>query len=458
VTIPASEAVRAADARVLAGDAVPRELRFSTDTRTLERGDVFVALRGERFDGHAYVAAALAAGAAAIVVDDAASVPPGVPALVVGDTTAAYLAFASVARARTRARVAAVTGSAGKTTTKAFLAHVLGTSARTVATPRNENNEIGVAKLFLALPDDAAFVVVEFGARHYGEIATLAHAVRPDVAVVTNIGEAHLEIFGSRERLAQTKWGIFDAGARRVANAADRDSRALAARDGVPGLWFGVDGDPDAPRGERFVRLCGRTSLEISGEGAALRSFPTDVAVPGEHNLRNVAAAAAVALELGLAPDRVAAALASLSLPEGRYERSSPGDFDVIYDAYNANPSGMRATLESFAREEASRRIAVLASMAELGDDAAEMHRKVGAAAALAGLDALLVGGDFAAELASGARAGGLPESRIVPFASNDAAIAWLRSNARAGDLVLLKGSRRYKLEDVLAGLRGAHA
>ncbi len=458
MTIPASDAVRASGARLLEGGALPHDLRFSTDTRTLERGDIFVALRGERFDGHAYVESALAAGAAGIVVDDAASVPHGVPAFVVADTTTAYLAFASVARARTRARVAAVTGSAGKTTTKAFLAHVLGGAARTVATPRNENNEIGVAKLFLSLPDDVAFVVVEFGARHVGEIATLARAVRPDVAVVTNIGEAHLEIFGSRERLAETKWGIFDAGAARVANAADRDSRALASRDGVPVRWFGVDGDSDAPHGERFVRICGRTSLEISGDGAALRSFPTDIAVPGEHNLRNVAAAAAVALELGLAPEGVAASLASLALPEGRYERSSSGDFDVIYDAYNANPSGMLATLESFAREEAARRVAVLASMAELGDDAAEMHRTVGAAAARAGLAALLVGGDFAAELASGARAGGMPESSIVPFASNESATAWLRANARAGDLVLLKGSRRYRLETVLAGLRGAHA
>ncbi len=458
MTIPANEAIRASGAIVLENDAFPHDLRFSTDTRTLERGDVFVALRGERFDGHAYVERALAVGAAAIVVDDAASVPPSIPALVVGDTTAAYLAFASVARARIPARVAAVTGSAGKTTTKAFLAHVLGAAAQTAATPRNENNEIGVAKLFLTLPDDVAFVVVEFGARHVGEIATLARAVRPDVAVVTNIGEAHLEIFGSRERLAETKWGIFDAGARRVANAGDRDSRALAARDGVPALWFGVDGDPEAPHGERFVRLRGRSSLEISGDGAALRSLPTDVAVPGEHNLRNVAAAAAVALELGLAPDAVAAALATLVLPDGRYERSSPGDFDVIYDAYNANPSGMRAALASFARERASRRVAVLASMAELGDDAAEMHRTVGAAAARAGLAALLVGGDFAADLASGALAAGMPASSIVSFASNDEATAWLRANGRAGDLVLLKGSRRYKLEDVLAGLRGAHA
>ncbi len=459
MTVPLDDAVRASAARTLRGDLLPRELRFSTDTRSLAPGDAFVALRGERFDGHDYIAAARAAGAGAIVVDDERHVPPGTAAFVVADTTHAYLAFASVARARSRARVAAITGSAGKTTTKAFLAHVLGAGgARTVATPRNENNEIGVAKLFLSLPDDAEFVVVEFGARHAGEIATLARAVRPDVAVVTNIGEAHLEVFGSRELLAETKWGIFAAGARRVANAGDATSRALAERDGIPATWFGVTGEPAAPRGASSVVLRGRGELEVARTGEARESYPVDVTVAGDHNLRNVAAAAAVAVDLGFAPSAIAASLATLALPAGRYERSSVCGFDVIYDAYNANPSGMVATLASFAREAAPRRIAVLASMAELGEDAPALHRSVGAAAATSRLATLLVGGDYADDLARGAREGGMADSCIVPFASNDGAIAWLRAHARPDDLVLLKGSRRYKLEDVVAGLRGAHA
>ncbi|MBD5632832.1 MAG: hypothetical protein IAI49_00010, partial [Candidatus Eremiobacteraeota bacterium] len=230
--IPAADAIRAADALLLGAESLPGELSFSTDTRTLVPGDVFVALRGERFDGHDYLVDALAAGAAALVVDDARRVPAGVAALVARDTTRAYLAFAAVARARSRARVVAITGSAGKTTTKAFLAGLLERVApgRTLATPRNENNEIGVAKLLLGC-DDARFVVVELGARHYGEIEPLARAARPETAVVTNIGEAHLEIFGSRARLAETKWGIFATGARRVLGAADGPSRELAARD-----------------------------------------------------------------------------------------------------------------------------------------------------------------------------------------------------------------------------------
>jgi UDP-N-acetylmuramoyl-tripeptide--D-alanyl-D-alanine ligase len=466
VKISTPAAIRAADASVTEAGGLPPQLSFSTDTRSLAPGDAFVALRGARFDGHDYLTEALAAGAAAVVVDDPRRVPAGAPALVVRDTTEAYLAFASVARQSSSARVVAVTGSSGKTTTKAFLAQLLESAApgQTLATPRNENNEIGVAALLLRVPGDARFVVVEFGARHYGEIAPLARAARPETAVVTNIGEAHLEIFGSRARLAETKWGIFATGARRVANAADADSRERAGQDARPVTWFGVAGDPSAPAGARSVVLAGRQELRLRGFGAAPflsngeAVFATDVAVAGEHNLRNVAAAAAAALDLGLEPAAVAAALAGLELPPGRYERSSVAGFDVIYDAYNANLSGMLATLASFAQERGTRRIAVLSSMAELGDDASAMHRRVGAAAAAAGLATLLVGGEFAPDLARGARAGGLPEARIVPFADNAAAIAWLRGNAREGDVVLLKGSRRYRLEEVVAGLRGAHA
>jgi UDP-N-acetylmuramoyl-tripeptide--D-alanyl-D-alanine ligase len=450
----------------LHADRLAAELAFSTDTRTLVPGDAFVALRGERFDGHAFVRDALRAGAAVLVVDDEAAVPPGVPALVVRDTTDAYLAFASIARERSRARVVAVTGSAGKTTTKAFLAQLLALAEpeRTAATPRNENNQIGVAKFLLGLTPDTRFAVVELGARHYGEIAPLALAARPETAVVTNIGEAHLEIFGSRERLAETKWGIFVPGTRRIAHAGDAASRERAARDGRPVTWYGVAGDPPAPADAPSVVLAGRSELRViapagSGPpGGRVRAFAADVTVAGDHNLRNAAAAAAAALDLGLDPETVARGLGALHLPAGRYERSTLAGFDVIYDAYNANHSGMLATLASFGMEPARRRIAVLSSMAELGDDAAAMHRSVGVAAAAAGLAVLLVGGDFAADLARGAREGGMPAADIVAFDDNAAATAWLRANARDGDLVLLKGSRRYRLEDVLANLRAVHA
>lgn len=472
------EAAEAAGGRVIAPHALPEAARFSTDTRTLVPGDVYVALRGATFDGHAFALEALACGASALVVDDERVVPPGVPALIVDDTTHAYLAFAGVARRRLRARVVAVTGSAGKTTTKEFIARVLEhvQSGRVVATPANENNEIGVAKVFLRAPDDAAFVVVEFGARHYGEIAPLARVALPEVGVITNIGDAHLEIFGSYERLAHTKWGIFATGARAVLGA-DSPAREPSGDGRSPGpasrTYFAAVPAQNAQRayedagrrggeprdGDASVTLVGRERLEIAARGeAAVQCFATHVAVAGAHNLRNVAAAAAAAHALGFAGTSIARALADLALPAGRYERIALGDAALIYDGYNASMHGALATLESFAREPASRRIVVLGSMAELGPDSPAMHARVGEAAARAACAYVLVGGEFAADLARGAGTAGIEAARIVPFASNGEAVAWLGSHLRAGDLVLLKASRRYRFEEIVDGLRAARA
>jgi UDP-N-acetylmuramoyl-tripeptide--D-alanyl-D-alanine ligase len=467
VSVPTATAIEVSNAQVLEAAALPAQLHFVTDTRALEAGDTFVALRGERFDGHDYVRDAVARGAKALVVDDPAVVPANVAALVVADTKAAYLAFGGAARRQSRVRVVAITGSAGKTTTKTFVTQILERLAPgpVVATPNNENNEIGVAKLLLGLPADAAFLVVEFGARHEGDIAPLARAALPELGVITNIGEAHLEIFGSRERLARTKWGIFETGAAAVLNASDAESIARARSLPAPLTWFGTGGGAplgDSPANERAVYLMrapeGDALLSIGREGEPSGLYGTELSVAGEHNRENAAAAAAAAIALGFAPPDVARALRRLALPAGRYERIALGPLELIYDAYNASMSGTLATLDSFSRERAPRRIAVLGSMAELGADSPAMHERVGEAAARAKVDRLLVGGDFATDIARGAHAAGLPMSAIVPFATNADAVAWLREHGRAGDLVLLKASRRYKLEEIVEGLRGAHA
>ncbi len=465
---------------MIAPEGLPRDAQFSTDTRTLAVGDVYVALRGASLDGHAFARDALDAGARVLVVDDAAAVPQGTSALVVRDTTQAYLAFAGVARARLGARVVAVTGSAGKTTTKHALARILEIvqGGRVVATHANENNEIGVAKLFLGAPADSAFVVVEFGARHYGEITPLARVAQPEVGVLTNVGDAHLEIFGSLERLVQTKYGIFATGARAVVpfdaaergivgDAALRADRAAADRDaraGRPRTYFrsiergefAAFAPPE--HGAALVALEDRHELAIVPHAGARQSFATAVSVAGTHNLRNVAAAAAAVYELGFDGEAIARALEEIDLPAGRYERIALGDAALVYDAYNASMDGMLATLASFAIEPAARRIAVLGSMAELGPDAPAMHARVGAAAARADCAYLLVGGDHAADLARGARSAGYAAARTVTFANNFEAIAWLDAHLEPGDLVLLKASRRYRLEEIVAGLRETRA
>jgi len=454
--IPFAAAVEATGAEVLGGADAPEWLRVTTDTRTIARGDAFLALRGERFDGHDYTHKAAALGAAALVVEERAAAVDGIATLLVADTLRAYLALARVARDRYAGRVVAITGSAGKTTTKELLAQLLAAAFgdRVAASPANENNEIGVSKFLLANANDAHdALVVEMGARHYDDIAPLVAAARPDTGILTNVGEAHVEIMGSRERLAHTKWGLFSGGAAAVLNARDEVSLRRAPSLAERPRWFAATDDERISTGGRTTLLVGTGRLiEIDDDRET--ELSVDVRLPGAHNRANLAAAIAGARELGVPLETIAAAIPGLVLPKGRYESIAlPGGPRLIYDAYNANMSGMFAALDAFAQEAGERRIAVLASMAELGDEAASMHERVGERAAGA-VDRLLVGGAFADELERGARRAGLSSERIARFASNDEAARWLESNARPGDVVLLKGSRVYKLEEIVEKLR----
>ncbi|HEY8315009.1 MAG TPA: UDP-N-acetylmuramoyl-tripeptide--D-alanyl-D-alanine ligase [Candidatus Baltobacteraceae bacterium] len=447
-------AAKATGGTVSHGERFPRELRVVTDTRSLQPGDTFLALRGERFDGHDYVRQAIDSGAAAIVIDALAARVEGVATLMVGDTTCAYMALAEAVRNAYGGRVVAITGSAGKTTTKHLLAQLLDAhfgAANVLVSPANENNEIGVSKLLLRARDSHRAIVVEMGARHAGEIAQLVGVAHPHVGVLTNVGEAHLETFGSREELARTKWGLFAEGAQAVLNAADSVSIARAQTLAAPPRWFGT-GEPGPLPG---VYVVDERELAITDAGKPQR-FEVEIAIPGRHNRANVAAAIAAAQFLGVPIETLVAAIAGLTLPPGRYESiEAPGLPRIVYDAYNANLSGAIATLDAFAHEPGARRIAVLGSMAELGPEAPSMHERVGERAAKA-VDFLLVGGEHAGSLARGAERAGLSSERIAYFATNADAARWLRERANETDVVLLKGSRIYKLEEIVRELRGS--
>jgi UDP-N-acetylmuramoyl-tripeptide--D-alanyl-D-alanine ligase len=456
MTLETAAVIAALGAEVRNGAGLPARLTIATDTRGVAGGATFLALRGERFDGHAFVPEAFARGAAAVIVDKGASVPPGRPAFVVADTRHAYLALGALARDRVRGPVIAISGSVGKTTTKAYLVQLLtAAGSAATATPENENNEVGVSKFLLGLEAaDQRVAVVEMGARNFGDIAILVAAARPDIAILTNIGEAHLEIMGSRERLAQTKWGLFERGAQAVLNLADDESRARAATLPLRPVWFGL-GAARPPAGERGVVIRDADTLVIFDvDGCTQR--PIDARVPGDHNRQNLAAALAGALAAGFAPERLAAHAGRLTQPAKRYETIPlAGDKRLIFDAYNASMTGTLATLDAFAHERAERRIAVLGSMAELGPEAAQMHRRVGAAAAGAS-EIILAGGDFAADIVRGAADAGASGARVLTYGENATAVAWLRANARAGDAILLKGSRKYKMEEIAEALLAA--
>jgi UDP-N-acetylmuramoyl-tripeptide--D-alanyl-D-alanine ligase len=486
VKLPIHDAIAATRAHVLNAAALPDALLVQTDTRAIERGATFLALRGERFDGHCYVDEAFARGAACAIVDDPDVVPEGRAALVVADTLQAYLDLGALARTRIRGTVVGITGSTGKTTTKQFLLALLrGAAVPASATPENENNEIGVAKFLCGLDDgDERVAIVEMGARKYRDLDVLVAAARPDVGVLTNIGEAHLEIMGSRERIAETKWALPSGSRSAVLNLADEASRARAASLASAPMWYGID-EERAPNGQRAVVIERDAAWTIAADGTT-ETHHIAITFPGDHNRRNLAAAFAAALlciervpahangnataDFGTAAkadfaaaanagpaakaDFAAAALAravgTLTLPHGRYEVVElANDVRLVFDAYNASLSGTLATLATFGREECERRIAVLGSMAELGTDAPLMHEKIGEIAAKRA-HVVLAGGTFAADTARGVeRAGG----NVYRYASNDAAIAWLREHLRSGDAILLKGSRVYKMEQIAEAL-----
>jgi len=435
----------------------PDQIPFipSTDSRTLRRGQTFVALRGPNFDGHRFIGAALGAGAAALVVDDAGAITRGVdvPTILVADAKHAYLAGAAAARRLYRALVVGITGSNGKTTTKTMAAQLIGRFRRVVATPANENNELGVAKLCYALDDSVDVAIAEFGARHPGEIEQLVQVAAPDVAVLTNIGEAHLEFFRDIDELARTKFAIFSGGARAVCNAADAWTRRLADENGMGkrAMWARLCGEPEAPglSIEAGEPQGGRVAVSL-GASHAFASWH----LIGEHHLKDALLAAGAALQCGLRFEEAIAGFADLRLPPGRFElHALPGGATAVYDAYNASPTSMQHALRAFAALSGRCHIAVLGSMAELGSGAVSGHEATGAAAAAARVDALYCGGDHAQTLARGALDAGMPPTTVHTYVTNAEIAQTLRDVLRPDDVVLLKGSRVQRMEEILNAL-----
>jgi len=459
MTLSFARFLEASSGKVLADAAnMPAWFRPSTDSRTIERGETFVCLRGPHFDGHEFIAAALARGAAALVVDDADRVPrgPSVPVVSVTDAKAAYVAGAAAARQLYRGQLIAITGSSGKTTTKEFTAQILGRHLQVVATPANENNELGVAKLCYRLGDGVDVAIAEYGARKPGDIEQLVNMAPPSIGVLTGVGEAHLEFYRDKEQLARTKYALFSHGARAVCSAADAWSRMLAAEAGndAATLWIRMVGDPV------MVGIMLEAG-EVQGERVAV-TFGASHAfaswrVPGTHNLRDALLAAGASILAGMTFEDAIGALGDLRLPAGRFETHElPGGASAVYDAYNASPGAVLESLRTFVTLPATRRIAVLGSMAELGAQADALHREVGLAAARLGLDEVYCGGPHANDLAAGLREGGLRS--VHTYASNEEIAQRLRAMLRSGDRIFLKGSRVEKMEEILVGLQASGA
>ena len=469
ISLSAAEIAAATGGRVVSGDAVRRVERWSIDTRTLQPGDLFVAIRGDRFDGHEFVAAALAAGAAGAVVTAAGSGAPrawpggeGGPAPIVievADTTRALQDGAREIRRRSGAKVVAITGSAGKTTTKELTAEFL-SGTRTVYRNRgNLNNHIGLPLSLLELRSRPEVAVVELGMNHAGEIRTLVGIAEPDVRVWTNVGDAHAGFFGSADEIADAKAEIME-GARPtdllVANADDERIHARAQWFEGRILTFGVSD-------RAHVRASAVEHRGLAGMRATVTSpagrFDLETPLLGTGNLLNVLAAAAVAMEMGVSPEQIAARAATLKPAAHRGELLRlPGGVTLIDDSYNSSPAALKRSLETVAASTGSaRKIAILGEMLELGAHAARLHDECGRAAAQAGLELLItVGGEGAQGLADAARNAGL--HAVVHAPTSDAAAQLALQRVRPGDLVLVKGSRGIRTDLVVDRLKAEFA
>lgn len=450
---------RLADGELVTGSPDTRIESVSIDSRSLRAGDLFFAIQGPRHDGHDYVADALERGAAGAVVSKSVASAPGVLGVLgvlirVADTTDALQAVARGVRERLGLRVVAITGSMGKTTAKEAAAAAIGSRHRVLKTKGNLNNQYGLPLTLLSHRDEDV-AVVEMGMSGPGEIARLTEIARPNVGLLTNVAEVHLEFFPSLAAIAEAKGELFaglSAGALAVVNADDPLVLEQAKRFAGERISFGLAEAADVrasdlrltPEGLRFV-------ARYRGEAVEVRSR-----LLGRHNVYNLLAglAAAAACDVPLAP--AAAGMSALEPQAHRGERIALASGVLALDeTYNSNPRALRAALDLLGETGARRRLAVLGDMLELGEAAEELHRAAGADAASRGL-ALLVGvGPLGEVLVAGARAAGMPDSRLAVAVDAAAAGRLVAGTARAGDAVLFKGSRSVGLERAIDALRG---
>jgi UDP-N-acetylmuramoyl-tripeptide--D-alanyl-D-alanine ligase len=427
--------------------------KVSTDSRTIKRGELFVALRGENFDGHNFVETVATTGAAGAIVDSnwKGKVPQNFALMRAKDTLVAYQQLAANYRKSLKLSVVAITGSNGKTSTKDFAAAVLARRFRVTKTQGNFNNHIGLPRTILEATSQDEVAVWEIGMNHPGEVAALSKVAAPDVGIITNIGVAHIEFMGSREKIAEEKGALAEAvGAEGtvILNADDPLTRGLAAR----------------ARGK--VVLAGTTAGTIRASEINQRRSTTDftilegahrcraqLPVPGLHMVQNALLAVAAGRVFGLSLEDCASGLVAAPLAKARLQVKEIRGVRFLDDSYNANPDSVKAALQTLVELDAEgQRIAVLGEMRELGDESERGHREVGETAAALKIDHLIAIGNVAATIAEAAKRAGLKNSSTVTSTAEAAEL--LAELAAPGDLILIKGSRLARTEQVIEAFR----
>jgi UDP-N-acetylmuramoyl-tripeptide--D-alanyl-D-alanine ligase len=444
-----------------AAPPLPGARRFSgvsIDSRTVSPGDLFVAIKGPRFDGHDFLAAAAERGALAAVVHREAPAPERFPLLRVADTTAALAALGSHRRRQAAIPVVAITGSAGKTTTKEMTAALLARRGPVLKTEGNLNNQYGLPLTLLRLMPDHRHAVLELGMSAAGELRALSALARPDVAIITLVAPVHLEFFASVDAIADAKAEILEGLAPdglAVLNGDDprvrRVGEAFRARGGRV-AWFGRDRAYQASaenwrgtvHGMRFDLRLGGQTLDVA------------LPLPGPHFLANFLAAAAAAHHLGVSPEEIGETALEMKAARHRGQVLRLGQgVTVLDDCYNSNPTAVEAAVAALDMSARGRRVAILGDMLELGPRGPELHRETGRQVA-GKLDAMAGVGPLAAHFLEGARAAGLPPEAVTAWPDALAAAAGVTSFVRPGDAVLVKGSRGVRMEQVVDALTAA--
>jgi UDP-N-acetylmuramoyl-tripeptide--D-alanyl-D-alanine ligase len=431
------------------GDGNKRIERISTDSRTIREAELFVALRGENFDGHRFIDDVANAGAAGAIVDRSwkGKVPKDCAILRAADTLLAYQSLAANYRKSLSIKVLAITGSNGKTSTKDFSASVLGRKFRVTKTQGNFNNHVGLPRTILEANSKHEVGVWEIGMNHPGEVAPLAKIAGPDAAIITNIGVAHIEFMGSREAIAKEKGALAEAvdpSGTVILNGDDPFSEGIAVRTGAHVVFAGTKGG--TIRAMDIQQSADGSDFTII-EGA--HRCRAQLPVPGIHMVQNAVLAVAAGRAFGLSLEEASSGLAGAPLAKARLQIKEINGVQFLDDSYNANPDSMKAALQTLVELDAEgKRIAVLGEMRELGQETQRGHEEVGEAAAAFGIDQLIGIGEMAGIIAQAAKKAGLENSATVGSTSEAADL--LHEITQPGDLVLIKGSRLARTEDVI--------
>lgn len=418
---------------------------WSIDSRTLNPGDLYIALRGETHDGHHYVEAAFDRGAAAAIVEREGNAQG--PQILVPDTLQALQLLATRARERWGGQVIGVTGSAGKTSTKEAVAKLVSVAKRVGKTEGNFNNHIGLPLSILRFPDDAEAGVLEMGMNHAGEIRALAEIAKPDIGVVTNVGYAHLEFFSSIDGIAMAKRELIESLPRTGTAVLNADDERVAAFAQIhPGLVVTYGFSEQA-----------KVRAEMTGpQHFRCLGVEFETQLTGQHAIANLLAGIAVAGVFGIAPERLREAVRDIAPGKMRGERTEFNGITILNDCYNSNPAAARSMIDVLRETPAKRRIAVLGEMLELGNGTEPLHRELGRYVAESGLHVLIAIRGAARFMADEAGKAGMSGSAAYFFDDPEAAGEFLRDFAREGDAILFKGSRSVHVERALEAFTGA--